>query len=499
MNKAITAQERAEAAALWEHRALVEQLMREEARESFWAYRQYMRPRMKKGWFQRKLAHACQQFYEELCEGQRPILVIEAPPQHGKSDTITDFTQWVAGKRSDIRQIYGSFSDFLGTRANLRMQRALDSDRYRGIFPNTFLKPPGSGSALGQRTTDILEFVGQDGSFRNTTVNGSVTGESLDLGFIDDPIKGRAEAQSPTTRDKTWSWLTDDFLTRFSEYAGLIVITTRWHVDDPVGRLQVEFPNVKILNFKAIADEDEYEVVDDKRVLLRRKGEPLFPELKSKEFLLARKKVMTVQSWMSVYQGSPVIAGGDLFPVGRFVVTPYLPARARVVKRVRYWDKAGTKDNPKKKHQGKFTAGVLMARLSDDRFVIEDVVHERLGAFDRETKIKEVAQDDGPEVETWVEQEPGSGGKESAERTVTMLAGYKVYADRVTGDKETRAEPYAAQVQGGNVLMLSALWNKTFLTEHEYFPNYTYKDQVDAAAGAFMKLIAKGKPKAGML
>ena len=95
----------------------------------------------------------------------------------------------------------------------------------------------------------------------------------------------------------------------------------------------------------------------------------------------------------------------------------------------------------------------------------------------------------------WVEQEPGSGGRESAELTISDLAGWIVTADKVTGDKATRAEPYAAQVQGGNVLLQAADWNTKFKDEHEFFPNGPYKDQVDAAGGAFAKLTET--PKGG--
>ena len=101
---------------------------------------------------------------------------------------------------------------------------------------------------------------------------------------------------------------------------------------------------------------------------------------------------------------------------------------------------------------------------------------------------------DGVGVKVWVEQEPGSGGKESAESTIRNLSGFKVEADRVTGDKESRAEPYAAQVQGGNVMVKRAEWARPFIGEHETFPNGQYKDQVDAAAGAFAKLAGTSSP-----
>jgi len=105
--------------------------------------------------------------------------------------------------------------------------------------------------------------------------------------------------------------------------------------------------------------------------------------------------------------------------------------------------------------------------------------------MDRERRIRQTAEMDGKDVHIVIEQEPGSGGKESAENTIRQLAGFKVTAERVTGDKETRAEPYAAQVQGANVYLVRGAWNRDFMSEHESFPNGKYKDQVDAAAGGF--------------
>ena len=77
----------------------------------------------------------------------------------------------------------------------------------------------------------MIEFTNGEGSFRNTTVEGSITGESLDLGIIDDPIKGRKDANSLIKRNTAWDWFTDDFFTRFSEKAGMLLILTRWHID----------------------------------------------------------------------------------------------------------------------------------------------------------------------------------------------------------------------------------------------------------------------------
>ena len=94
----------------------------------------------------------------------------------------------------------------------------------------------------------------------------------------------------------------------------------------------------------------------------------------------------------------------------------------------------------------------------------------------------------GAKYQIWFEQEPGSGGKESAEESLRRFKGFQCFADKVTGDKEVRAHPYAAQVQAGQVFIKAADWNREFFDEHEYFPNGKYMDQVDAAAGAFNKL-----------
>jgi predicted phage terminase large subunit-like protein len=173
-----------------------------------------------------------------------------------------------------------------------------------------------------------------------------------------------------------------------------------------------------------------------------------------------------------------------MFPIEKFQIVPALNP-SEIKRSVRYWDKAGTADG------GAYTVGVLMHALQDGRVAVGDVRRGQWSALEREKVIKSTAEMDKrafPKYSIWVEQEPGSSGKESAEATIRMLAGFNVRSDRVTGNKEDRAQPYAAQVQAGNVLLLAGEWNRAFLDEHEPFPAGRYKDQVDAAAGAFNKV-----------
>src|SRR5262249_259284 len=171
--------------------------------------------------------------------------------------------------------------------------------------------------------------------------------------------------------------------------------------------------------YAAIAEEDEKN---------RRKGEALFPEHKSLPFLMEHRAVMTQGGWESEYQQNPIIVGGGMFPIEKFKIVPTFNGEVRCS--VRYWDKAGTTDG------GAFTVGVLMHSMKDGQFVVADVRRGRWSALEREKIIKSTAEMDKqafPYHYVWVEQEPGSSGKESGEATIRMLAGWKVSADRVTG------------------------------------------------------------------
>jgi predicted phage terminase large subunit-like protein len=457
------------------------------ARENFWAFRLWMHPDLLKSWWQYDVASHLQIFYDDFLLGKRPKIILEAPPQHGKTIQVEDFITWCAGKNPNLKEIFASFSDDLGSHVNRSIQRILDDPRYKMVFANTQISDTNVTTQVGRwmRNSSLIEFIGHNGSFRNTTVNGQINGLGLDLGFIDDPIKGRAEASSKVNRDKAWSWLTDDFFGRFSDAAGMLMIMTRWHVDDPVGRWMLSFPETKLLQYPAVAVNDSKEYrrsLADKEN--RRIGEALFPNHKSLEFLMERKKLLTEAGWQSVYQQNPIVVGGGIFPIEK-LITLNLFDRTKIICTVRYWDKAGTEDG------GAYTSGVLMHALTDGTFVIEHVVRGQWSALEREEKIRHWSSVDRKTCHNYqviVEQEPGSGGKESAEGTVRMLAGYRAYADKVTGSKEIRAEPFAAQVQGGNVRLIAGDWQYSFLDEAESFPNGKYKDQIDAASGAFAKL-----------
>lgn len=460
--------------------ALAELAERELARRSFWHFRRYLHRKraMKWGWWQQEVAEVLQAFWDELSAGRRPKYVLQAPPQHGKSVQVVEFLAWVAGHDPDLRSIYASFSERLGVRANLMMQRIMDSARYRAVFPGVQL----GGGAV--RNRELLEYDGHGGYFRNTTVRGSITGEGLDLGIIDDPIKGREEAGSEAVRDKTWEWFTDDFFTRFADGAGMLAILTRWHVDDPIGRLIATVPGVKVFSYPAIATRDEPH---------RKAGEALFPEHKSLEFLLERKAAMAASSWLSLYQQSPIVEGGEIIKgawFGRYTVVP--PLKTRMV----YVDTA-----QKTAERNDYSVFECWGHGQDGRLYLLDLLRGKWEAPDLRRKAKDfwakhVGMAGLPPVRRMKIEDKASG---------TGLIQDLKNVDRIpvegiprTTDKLTRVMDVVGYIESGYVLLpAEAPWVADFVTECEAFTaddSHAHDDQIDPLCDAISDLLAS-KPK----
>lgn len=158
-------------------------------------------------------------------------------------------------------------------------------------------------------------------------------------------------------------------------------------------------------------------------------------------------------------------------------------AAPAVARRVRYWDKASTPGG------GDYSAGVRMA-MDGGLYYVEDVVRGQWSPRDRNAVILQTANSDGPDVPIWMEQEGGSGGRESADISIQELAGYIVHTETVSGSKLTRASAFACQAEAHNVKLVSGPWNAEYLDELHRFTGADggRDDQVDASSGAFNKL-----------
>ena len=440
---------------------LMEQMALRQARRSFWAFRQLIDPEIKKGWWQKDAAYHLQQFYDDMVAGKRPKLVIEAPPQHGKSRMITEFIAWLAGKNPDCRTIYTSVSERLGMRANKECQRIYSLERYKKCFPDTKISGKNVVTALAYaRNSELIEYIDHTGYFRNTTVNGSIVGESLDLGVIDDPIKGRKEASSKTVRDSTWAWLTDDFFTRFSEDAGMLAILTRWHVDDPIGRLKKKLgDDVKVITYKAIAEQDEQH---------RLAGEPLFPEHKSLELLEGLRANMQPENWESLYQQNPIIKGGNMVKVSEFKRHKIIPDGLRIVQS---WDtaqKANELNDP--------TVCTTWA-IGDNVYYLVDVFVKKM--LYPELKAACMGLHDKYKPDTVLIEDKSSGSSLIQDLQASTLI--PVIPIMPVSDKVTRLSACTSMIFAGRVsLPERADWLFDFESEVAAFPNAPHDDQVDS-------------------
>lgn len=417
-----------------------------------------------------------------ISRGECKRAIFMVPPRHGKSQKITvRFPVFWLEQQPDQRVIIAAYNQILANKFSRQARRIAAS-----LGPSRLALSP-------DRTAvdDWETFEG--GGVRAVGVGGGVTGQGANLIIIDDPVKNREEADSETYREKVWDWYTDDLYTRLEPHAALILIQTRWHADDLAGRilLSEEADSFTVIRFPGLAETQAERDEAHRRLhmpigipdpLGREPGQALCPE-RYDEIELARIR-KTVGGFNALYQQDPKPDEGGMFPRTGFSLTDSCaPFHAR---RVRYWDKAGTEGG------GCYTCGVLMAFTDAGVPIIEDVKREQFAAGEREKLILATAEEDarrwGNTVHIWIEQEPGSGGKESAENTFNRLARFPRHLDKVSGDKEVRALPLATHVQNLGILLVRAPWNFEFIQELTGFPNARFKDQVDAAAGAYNKL-----------
>ena len=319
------------------------------------------------------------------------------------------------------------------------------------------------------RNAHLLELITPEangGSFSNTTIGGSITGESLDLGVIDDAIKGRHEASSTTIRDTAWDWFTDDFYSRFDDKAGMIAIATAWHIDDPISRLINQFKDVaKIVRYPAIAVEDEK---------YRKKGEALFPEHKPLEFLNERKVTMLPYNWAATYQQNPQIVGGDIFQRDWMKGKYYKEVPTLEVKRiVQSWDTA-----QKTKQHNDPSCCTTWLELNDGRHFLVDVYVKKMKYPDLKRAIISKNSEFKPDAVLVEDKSSGSSIIQDD------------YDDKIPfisiepcGDKLTRAETASLKHCTGFINHPEkAEWLTGYEDELFGFPAAVHDDQVDSTS-----------------
>ena len=423
---------------------------------------------------------------EKVERGDSMRVIINGPPQHGKTRlTAIEFASWYLGKHPKERIVVASFGQSLSNDASREVRQRLLDPEYQKIF-STRLRP-GDMKIESWGTTE-------KGGFQAVGIGGGLSGRRANVLLIDDPHKDYVEAHSEASREKVWNWYLSVARLRIQKGGKIIVIMTRWHTDDLVGRLtdpdrlkEIEEKGAlgedwKVINLEAMAPDD------DSDLLGRSTGEPLAPGRFEMQDLINQKAIVSDYIWAALFCGNPVAKGGNEIPVDsfKFISRDEVPEGIR---NVRYWDLAA---EDKKRNDS--TAGMRAAMgpppggSEDDEKVLYFIdcefgkwkwpkSRERISSIAKSEKIK-------------IGIEAVAGFKVAYQNLIEVLEGSGVVAQEYGADKDklTRALPWIELAHRGMVYIVRGDWNVEFLREAEVFPDGPHDDLIDAASGAHIML-----------
>ena len=472
---------------------------------------------------------------------ERPIthLMLNAPPQHGKSEIVSTRlpAYWLAHNPS-LPVALVSYAQDLANRNSRNARSVFESDPYRQLFAKL-------GILKDQENWRVRDWhlAGQKGYAFAVGVGGPITGRGFGCAIIDDPIENWAAAQSETIRDSVYEWWKGTLKTRLWPDYRVIFMMTRWHEDDLQARILEQEgrrdyctscgwyfdheydPELcpecggargrwTVRSYAALAEtqEERDEIARNAGlregtldILGREPREPLAPALNfDRDFLEQQSIDVGPLVWGAEYQQHPSPPRGDMFKIGQIPpAEPSYPVEDfgghlekdivngeedwRPVglnnKVVRFWDLAASEK--KMGTDPDSTSGTL---LGVDSHNLTHVLHNTSVQAEPDQvlqHIKATAALDGPRVKIYIEQEGGASGKALIKSWQRELVGYVMEGIPSTGSKQTRAYPFAAQVNAGNVRLVKAQWNKRWLARHRVFPHGKHDDEVDSTTGAF--------------
>jgi predicted phage terminase large subunit-like protein len=396
-------------------------------------------------------------------------IIISAPPRHGKSELISIGTSaWflenfpnrnviLTGYGAELMEGYG--------------RRVRDMFEDSGDLLNAHIRPDASRvNAFLTSTNGYMFSVG---------LGGAITGRGAHLLLVDDYIKEIKEALSQTHRDYLWNWWVTTARTRLEPGASVIIIATRWHSDDLIGRLIAAFPGRwQNYVFPAICEEEQ-------DIIGRHQGEALFPERFPIEDLQALHTELGSTFFQALYQQRPVDEAKKLSDGAWLTKTEVLPQLARI-KKARIWDLAATEGG------GDYTVGAHCGwDRMNEKFYILNIIRRQISPHQVEDLVRQTAISDGFDTEVCIEQEPGASGKALVEHYQrTVLPEYTVTPIPVVTNKVVRAQPLLAGAEAGKVILIAAGWNEAYIREFDTFPG-EFDDQIDTTAAGYTRLTGK--------
>jgi len=397
-------------------------------------------------------------------------LVINVPPGSTKSTIVSRMLlPWCWTRKPWIRMINSSYEWTLAAGFSRHARDIITCPKYQSAFGPMILRED-------QNTKD--HFINDKKGERIATGTRGALGRHGDILGIDDPIDPKG-VKSEALINAANTFIFETLFNRKTNSAVSLVILVqqRLHQNDATGQMLERMKgNVKHICLPAEVEDGP------KPARLRRKYRDglLDPIRLSRKILAQKMDALKEYGYAAQYRQSPVPPGGGMFKVDRMIAdtSPIPPLSWLEI--TRYWDKAGTDGG------GDYTVGAKMGKDVNGRYWVLDIIRDQWDSAERESIIKSTAEADGRKVVVGVEQEPGSGGKESAQNTVNNLAGWKCYIDKVVMNKPDKADPFSTQVNAGNVRYEAKReWIPKLIDEMRFFPFSTNDDQVDALSGGF--------------
>lgn len=453
---------------------LLRNIQTEKARRNLLNFTTFTMPSYSVNWHHRYIANKLTQF----SRGEIKKLAISIPPQHGKSELASRrFPAYVLGINPDLRIAGCSYSSSFAAKFNRQVQRIIDSEKYREIFPDVTLNGKRTVSDAKSnylRNTSEFEIIGHDGSYLSVGVGAGITGNPVDILIIDDPVKGREEANSSRYRNKLWDWYTDEASTRLHNQSQQLVIMTRWHHDDLLGRiLEKEGDEWEVINLEAIKEtEKDYDE--------REFGEVLWEEKHSKERLLKIKK-NNPRTFSSLYQGNPTIEGGNKFKSSYFEIIK----RSQIPNSIKwemFIDGAYTKlttNDP---------TGIMICGKYQEKLYILKSIDRYLEMPELLSFIDNFSSANGFEKKSRIFVEPKASG--ITLRQLLNRKGYNAIDIKnryVHVSKEERADAILPFCESMKIVLIEGEWIGHFIEQLEQFPNGKHDEHIDLISYAGIK------------
>jgi predicted phage terminase large subunit-like protein len=417
---------------------------------------------------------------EAVTGGRITRLLANVPPGSSKSLITSVFWpawEWTFPALRSKRYLATAFNEGPVKRDTRKCRDLILSDWYRSLWPEVQLV----------RTAET-SFANSSTGTREGVPFGSLTSQRGDRLIIDDPHSTET-AESAAERQATTRKFREGATNRLNdqERSAIVVIMQRLHEEDVSGvilKLGMEYVHLCLpMEFEPERRCRTIVGFEDPR---SQDGELLDPIRFPREAVEKLKRDMGTYAYAGQYQQRPVPREGGLFKrhwfEGRF-----LNEAPQGTRWVRHWDLASTA-----KANAARTAGVKLGRAPDGRLIVGHVVTVQAEGNEVRKLIRGTAESDGHSVLISLPQDPGQAGKVQARDLVALLQGFTARAEPETGDKVTRAEPFSAQCEAGNVYLVRGSWNDAYLDELCLFPGGTFKDQVDASSGAFGQLMRRG-------